>query len=181
MSRPAAGRAHPRSRGENADLTMEDATALGLIPAHAGKTHPPRDYPRRSRAHPRSRGENLGPARGWRDRLGSSPLTRGKRHPLRPRICDRGLIPAHAGKTTMRRSARRCAKAHPRSRGENPGDAANKPEGAGSSPLTRGKPVTSLDSRQRAGLIPAHAGKTAMSSSIFGSIGAHPRSRGENT
>ena len=50
--------AHPRSRGENAwparrghrgrgsspltrgkpELTMEDATALGLIPAHAGKT-----------------------------------------------------------------------------------------------------------------------------------------------
>ena len=50
----------------------------------------------------------------------------------------------------------------------------------GSSPLTRGKPVIPDDVRDRAGLIPAHAGKTCARSP--GSLGeeAHPRSRGEN-
>ena len=76
-ARPA-GRAHPRSRGENgipgfcstwivgsSPLTRgkppERATHKPpprLIPAHAGKTRSPRLRADRSRAHPRSRGEN---------------------------------------------------------------------------------------------------------------------------
>ena len=70
--------AHPHSRGENhdvggglglfngsspltrgkPDLTMEDATALGLIPTHAGKTPPHSARMAATRAHPHSRGEN---------------------------------------------------------------------------------------------------------------------------
>ena len=71
--------------------------------------------------------------------------------------------------------------AHPRSRGENlfPGliDAGL----LGSSPLTRGKPhsVPELPIRRR--LIPAHAGKTAISSLYSAGLAAHPRSRGENS
>ena len=47
----------PLTRGKP-DLTMEDATALGLIPAHAGKTLTHTAGGGRGWAHPRSRGEN---------------------------------------------------------------------------------------------------------------------------
>ena len=70
--------AHPRSRGENpavvrchlmvygsSPLTRgkpdggdPGAARSGLIPAHAGKTMPPRSPRPPARAHPRSRGEN---------------------------------------------------------------------------------------------------------------------------
>ena len=112
--------------------------------------------------------------------LGSSPLTRGKRvsdHPSRP---DRGLIPAHAGKTP--RSAREHPPpgAHPRSRGENPSMMAFTVGAAGSSPLTRGKQESRTRGEVLLGLIPAHAGKTPPCDPCRRPYGAHPRSRGEN-
>ena len=97
--------AHPRSRGENHDLPVDElhftgsspltrgklheAVNLGairrLIPAHAGKTPDQCSHAARQPAHPRSRGENprmnLSPGLA----TGSSPLTRGKRP--RPRTC----------------------------------------------------------------------------------------------
>ena len=131
--------AHPRSRGENAGRRLQPEEAQGsspltrgkhlgqlrwqpvrgLIPAHAGKT---RGRPARTDgpgAHPRSRGENRRLDGAPFDLVGSSPLTRGKRS--RPRRLDdeRGLIPAHAGKTATTPAARQHPRAHPRSRGEN--------------------------------------------------------------
>ena len=50
----------------------------------------------------------------------------------------------------------------------------------GSSPLTRGKRVRSLDNLGQVGLIPAHAGKTRPVAGASGWVEAHPRSRGEN-
>ena len=50
----------------------------------------------------------------------------------------------------------------------------------GSSPLTRGKPAQVIERCASLGLIPAHAGKTASRRQRSRSIGAHPRSRGEN-
>ena len=90
--------AHPRSRGENADLRHrhfngDGSSPLtrgklvmvvgpfgwsGLIPAHAGKTILNEEQPLPPRAHPRSRGENGGRVAGLRGVRGSSPLTRGK-------------------------------------------------------------------------------------------------------
>ena len=116
---PSTAWAHPRSRGENTEAD-EDSRALWgsspltrgkhgvyfpsddpvrLIPAHAGKTPPPRRPGWTRPAHPRSRGENRVQSPEPDQRRGSSPLTRGKlRHPVYqlPRV---GLIPAHAGKT----------------------------------------------------------------------------------
>ena len=213
--------AHPRSRGENAQLPGVSAPGLGLIPAHAGKTDRtqrrscvergsspltrgkhlapqlfllghrliPAHAGKTQRvslnrsemwAHPRSRGEN--PPQGsfifhdW----GSSPLTRGKQLPAEQASSPLRLIPAHAGKTAVRRGQPRPSWAHPRSRGENARSARTSRADAGSSPLTRGKLRRSDRRETRQRLIPAHAGKTAMSCSIFGSIWAHPRSRGEN-
>ena len=73
-------------------------------------------------------------------------------------ISDR-LIPAHAGKTGVRRWCPGGAGAHPRSRGEN--FVPQYLHGAimGSSPLTRGKSSGERPTGISSGLIPAHAGK----------------------
>ena len=112
--------------------------------------------------------------------LGSSPLTRGKPPALMAGAAPPGLIPAHAGKTQRRRSACAAPGAHPRSRGENGCLPGHPDDGAGSSPLTRGKPRLPGDSGQGHGLIPAHAGKTTRVATAPEPARAHPRSRGEN-
>ena len=192
--------AHPSSRGENSyeasvtfprpgssqltrgkrSVTVPVNITARLIPAHAGKTSSyacPHPTPR---AHPRSRGENRAGRDLGADRRGSSPLTRGK--------LDRGcgdrdgfrLIPAHAGKTIVYCLPSSAVAAHPRSRGENRPLRAGTKRYHGSSPLTRGKPMSSLKWRRPCGLIPAHAGKTCRLARKRREDPAHPRSRGEN-
>ena len=70
--------------------------------------------------------------------------------------------------------------AHPRSRGENDPKELPGVAGAGSSPLTRGKPDRAAGPGQVLGLIPAHVGKTLYLAGMSISVTAHPRSRGEN-
>ena len=131
-------------------------------------------------AHPRSRGENRPRTDDWGNPSGSSPLTRGKPDRLQRREQAPGLIPAHAGKTPPRPRRSSHRRAHPRSRGENPPASLPGSGMGGSSPLTRGKhglrQVPSLGDR----LIPAHAGKTWVTSAASPTGRAHPRSRGEN-
>ena len=172
--------AHPRSRGENAPIATtirpiggsspltrgkhkplgRVLKALGLIPAHAGKTLSCSVAFVDEGAHPRSRGENQGKLTTENWNQGSSPLTRGKLgdHGL-DRVPD-GLIPAHAGKTVAAASRPKAVPAHPRSRGENLWRSHACRTRRGSSPLTRGKPFRALGARSSVGLIPAHAGKT---------------------
>ena len=146
-----------RGKPEVGGRTVRDAR---LIPAHAGKTRGDRRYGKNHRAHPRSRGENeaLGAALG--ELAGSSPLTRGKHSCSRSDRAQRGLIPAHAGKTYGFRAASVWPRAHPRSRGEN------------GLRLSRLSPPPWL--------IPAHAGKTPIPAVDTRTTEAHPRSRGEN-
>ena len=92
----------------------------------------------------------------------------------------RGLIPAHAGKTSSTTDGTTRAEAHPRSRGENAPVATQTPSTGGSSPLTRGKPSVRRRSPCARGLIPAHAGKTRLLAPKMSTQTAHPRSRGEN-
>ena len=111
--------AHPRSRGENAELAralrnlagsspltrgkrnqeLIKATGAGLIPAHAGKTGLFTEFSFSRGAHPRSRGENKTISPIASSLAGSSPLTRGKRWWFCLEGGLSGLIPAHAGKT----------------------------------------------------------------------------------
>ena len=111
---------------------------------------------------------------------GSSPLTRGK--PAVPSAVDnqRRLIPAHAGKTSIRSRRSMTPEAHPRSRGENRCVSHGQNVSRGSSPLTRGKPTGVECGGDTGRLIPAHAGKTATRPPPPSSPTAHPRSRGEN-
>ena len=193
-------RAHPRSRGENgrgvgrlginegsSPLTrgklgsgVNDPEGPGLIPAHAGKTAYLAGISISVTAHPRSRGENRKPQNTLRGVRGSSPLTRGKRGVDGVSEGLVGLIPAHAGKTTPRRSPETSKKAHPRSRGENDALPGCTTGWEGSSPLTRGKRTARTMTRSWYGLIPAHAGKTVEAVSQAARCRAHPRSRGEN-
>ena len=151
-----------------------------LIPAHAGKTAWYQAKHSSTRAHPRSRGENAYQSRARDIFKGSSPLTRGKPRRARDRVGQLGLIPAHAGKTPRRGRPRAGTWAHPRSRGENPGEALEAAAGEGSSPLTRGKPCRRRVADGLVRLIPAHAGKTRIHRPDSTGTGAHPRSRGEN-
>ena len=91
------------------------------------------------------------------------------------------LIPAHAGKTALPLSTPSGSSAHPRSRGENTTSNVKCRAVWGSSPLTRGKPRWLFRRRDRARLIPAHAGKTPRRRQETSDPQAHPRSRGENT
>ena len=192
--------AHPRSRGENSPETSDKDVVTGsspltrgkrshaghghdrprLIPAHAGKTACHVSGRPSQWAHPRSRGENGGRVAGLRGLRGSSPLTRGK---LRLHITAAGrwrLIPAHAGKTSIRFLSRAESSAHPRSRGENRASLRRCRAALGSSPLTRGKPGGQLGGAGGRRLIPAHAGKTLRGLGHPHTGPAHPRSRGEN-
>ena len=163
QTRPESRRpigAHPRSRGENTTVSRpsitsggsspltrgkrgaqaSDGTQTGLIPAHAGKTH--------DMQHDVD------------DDWGSSPLTRGKRGAVDGGRDGLRLIPAHAGKTQATRRRHQRPRAHPRSRGENSVPFLTRIMDGGSSPLTRGKRTEVHEPPRRAGLIPAHAGKT---------------------
>ena len=192
--------AHPRSRGENEESASDivrtvgsspltrgkphhlgcDVSDPGLIPAHAGKTAAQWSAIAAGTAHPRSRGENGDGQAVCPACVGSSPLTRGKHIDGVAGGPCLGLIPAHAGKTTIRRRAQSHYPAHPRSRGENRLASFLMPGHAGSSPLTRGKrPWKNMVTRSMR-LIPAHAGKTEAVECPARRHRAHPRSRGEN-
>ena len=161
----ARARAHPRSRGENclqgcarsgergsSPLTRGKPpigdrlrTRRRLIPAHAGKTVCSSATVAAAWAHPRSRGENRRHIQTHPGETGSSPLTRGKRTSGRTARRSRGLIPAHAGKTSPLTALITATRAHPRSRGENSPSCSCGDPPPGSSPLTRGKlPAHSL-------------------------------------
>ena len=112
--------------------------------------------------------------------MGSSPLTRGKRDRALEVLGPWRLIPAHAGKTRIRRPTSSLRSAHPRSRGENTAFFRWAHGAGGSSPLTRGKLGELVHFLRGHRLIPAHAGKTVVEPVWTNVSTAHPRSRGEN-
>ena len=128
----------PRMRGKP-HFPASPKPTLGLIPAHAGKTLPPRRRTHQRRAHPRACGENGALPPDGLNLEGSSPRMRGKPQGSRSRHREGGLIPAHAGKTLRRLSARMSMPAHPRACGENSETDESRVEGSGSSPRMRGK------------------------------------------
>ena len=75
--------------------------------------------PPRPQEHPRARGENPDLALIGVTGSGTSPRTRGKRSRGASIACDRGNIPAHAGKTMVYDAETGITREHPRARGEN--------------------------------------------------------------
>jgi len=193
--------AHPRSRGEHADLEdSEDDTvgssplargalwrdhtcryAVRLIPARAGSTCRVGCGSRAWSAHPRSRGEHQPSGRSSRTMVGSSPLARGA-PPRRRRSRWAGrLIPARAGSTRSSIAGSACPSAHPRSRGEHTSRGAGQKSPSGSSPLARGALSEGLHVERGERLIPTRAGSTYWRLVTSTWRPAHPRSRGEHT
>ena len=170
----------PRMRGKPRQACHCFARA-GLIPAHAGKTSLPTPEARRSAAHPRACGENTGPGQKTRTRPGSSPRMRGKPLIWASIVGKSGLIPAHAGKTSKLLSPLSSTGAHPRACGENVAFRSRFLQGGGSSPRMRGKRFRRVLAPGRVRLIPAHAGKTGVSSKLRRERSAHPRACGENS
>ena len=174
-----AGGSSPRGRGKRRRIRRQVLRGR-LIPARAGKTTTRPAALSALWAHPRAGGENRWSPPAPTTGTGSSPRGRGKRHPLRPRLRDRGLIPARAGKTRTVRQAPPLRQAHPRAGGENADVVMSRVCPFGSSPRGRGKPLVALAACDAGGLIPARAGKTGCRRWWRACDAAHPRAGGEN-
>ena len=196
-----AGRAaHPRVGGENLEQSTGAIEAVGssprgrgkpawglrslrawrLIPAWAGKTTGTARAAVHRQAHPRVGGENSSLVATPTSAAGSSPRGRGKQNASPTGRVLKGLIPAWAGKTLVRRLGGHQAKAHPRVGGENAVEVDPAVVRVGSSPRGRGKPSWWAGELARRGLIPAWAGKTAHATDWSNQDQAHPRVGGEN-
>ena len=191
-SSPLARGTPPRSKGS--------VEYRWLIPARAGNTKGRFARARVNRAHPRSRGEHALTDALDAAGLGSSPLARGTPPLLWRGVRPMGLIPARAGNTERACCCCVACWAHPRSRGEHVPQICTQCYHMGSSPLARGtrgqwlvwggqwgsSPLargTRHPPRlvpDEAGLIPARAGNTVVTSLLKNPFGAHPRSRGEH-
>ena len=113
------------------------STNTRFIPAHAGNTLHEAINAGHFTVHPRARGEHC---RATRDRswsTGSSPRTRGTRWRVSIEADIRRFIPAHAGNTRARPSARVNETVHPRARGEHRSLPVSGSVRIGSSPRTR--------------------------------------------
>ena len=147
----------PLARGLLVSIVMHVA-AIGIIPARAGFTEPPRPDHRRHGDHPRSRGVyNIWDA-FWASFGGSSPLARGLLSPAGHGAHGIGIIPARAGFTARARCKPRWRPDHPRSRGVYSTQRERLIKRLGSSPLARGLLVDATCARDF--------------------YGDHPRSRG---
>ena len=178
--RPTTRTDHPRSRGVYPDtrltrrrgrgssplarglprLLQERDHLLRIIPARAGFTPGDHGLHRSLKDHPRSRGVYRSRRPGSRSRAGSSPLARGLRSAAAAVAFALGIIPARAGFTTIRRSARRWLRDHPRSRGVYRSIWVCAPTIAGSSPLARGLHLPAAQRGPGGRIIPARAGFT---------------------
>ena len=182
---------HPRACGEHGIDGEQQAVAAWIIPAHAGNTSVGVSRSVIIRDHPRACGEHqinlpvvntqpwIIPAHAGNTipfplsssrNCGSSPRMRGTLY-CRPLACRvGGIIPAHAGNTVL--LARKICSPwdHPRACGEHLRTFMNLLLRLGSSPRMRGTlPLRSFRVLPM-GIIPAHAGNTAVRKDEGGAV-----------
>ena len=92
----------------------------------------------------------------------------------------KGIIPAYAGSTVGDNVAYLVTGDHPRIRGEHAEASHAYNHGLGSSPHTRGAPVTTQISLKWLRIIPAYAGSTDSIYKAHWLMTDHPRIRGEH-
>ena len=175
---PPAG-SSPRVRGKR-EIGSADLALGRIIPARAGKTSARNCSQSSPRDHPRACGENGAQEPAAERTDGSSPRVRGKprgavRAPWGPRI-----IPARAGKTSLRRADSSSRADHPRACGENARMSWGPRPASGSSPRVRGKRPHVLGAEAGQRIIPARAGKTGARPRAPAKPWDHPRACGEN-
>ena len=158
-----------------------DSTFLGITPAGAGKTLPPRQTPSSAQDHPRRCGENrlVGLCEGLY--CGSPPQVRGKLCWLCGAKTVYRITPAGAGKTPNTGFRLQFPWDHPRRCGENQRVEICKDCMLGSPPQVRGKLRCFLSFRRSPGITPAGAGKTQHCTCKNSAAEDHPRRCGENS
>ena len=169
----------PRMRGTRSQFTTIDNDG-GIIPAHAGNTCIFSTGCTRCWDHPRACGEHeLSIPRKFTN-SGSSPRMRGTHVIYDGEQILVGIIPAHAGNTAALTARTQVLKDHPRACGEHPSWGPPEPVWTGSSPRMRGTLFRNGDDAIRYGIIPAHAGNTALRKHLRTGRGDHPRACGEH-
>ena len=148
----------PRMRGKVA-CPASTAGAVGITPAHAGKSPALRCKSGWTRDHPRACGEKQGAQRRAEGQRGSPPRMRGKEMNEFKKSLDAGITPAHAGKRKGFEPYGQGTQDHPRACGEKAG----------------GNRRSSLG----VGITPAHAGKRYRHNSFQALRRDHPRACGE--
>ena len=182
-SRPWTERDHPRMRGEHAAIcegwrrrggssphargalrnAVKIAAKSGIIPACAGSTCGQYWHHGAARDHPRMRGEHRDSFMGLASVLGSSPHARGARSCGACGACGPGIIPACAGSTPQVLPQAMIWRDHPRMRGEHYRIGGSVFNDGGSSPHARGALLVVVTCCCYAGIIPACAGSTRVS------------------
>ena len=152
----------PRMRGTQLRQHLVRMPA-GIIPAHAGNTVKKTVTAAIYGDHPRACGEHSLLPILILIRLGSSPRMRGTPRINQPRISKTGIIPAHAGNTSLCQQKRADKMDHPRACGEHFMFCAYSSAFLGSSPRMRGTLCWHGVVYRHHGIIPAHAGNTSYS------------------
>ena len=129
----------PRMRGTR-PLSFLTRRLAGIIPAHAGNTKIHRYSPVLQWDHPRACGEHMRWLLLKVPGQGSSPRMRGTRRRSRRVRGVVGIIPAHAGNTTLIVRLIQCMRDHPRACGEHVSSVVSMVCMEGSSPRMRGTP-----------------------------------------
>ena len=180
FTRQCAVPVHPRLRGELATDTVSVTVTGGsspltrgtqqetfgarqrprFIPAYAGNSNSLISFEVNMTVHPRLRGELHRDTHCNKCYFGSSPLTRGTpAHPMDITELIR-FIPAYAGNSINAWADFNAAPVHPRLRGELKKRTRPRIQIDGSSPLTRGTPLTRLQLPGSNRFIPAYAGNS---------------------
>ena len=154
--------------------------AVGITPACAGKTCISSAVSALLPDHPRVCGENSTRFPTPYSPRGSPPRMRGKHKDFAQKVEGVGITPAHAGKTPASRGAPGLSQDHPRACGENTRGFTRLPPSQESPPRMRGKLRHRREQNREAGITPAHAGKTSITTLRLLCRRDHPRACGEN-
>ena len=167
----------PRMRGSLAGF-HRSRMYTGIIPAHAGLTSRHQVVCPAHWDHPRACGAHTSTLFGRAYMPGSSPRMRGSHPDHHAGAWHLGIIPAHAGLTNHGTGIHEQPRDHPRACGAHTPFLALRLETQGSSPRMRGSPLPVPEISDHAGIIPAHAGLTAVVNLYRMPYWDHPRACG---
>ena len=155
------------------------ACPLRITPAHAGKRPGLALLLPRTGDHPRTCGEKSRAKMELSRNQGSPPHMRGKENRCGHAYQTYGITPAHAGKRLLGWTRTLSRRDHPRTCGEKHEVPVHSAAHCGSPPHMRGKEPAQNTSLLRAGITPAHAGKSGVIIWEELHIKDHPRTCGE--
>ena len=154
-------------------------SAVGITPAHAGKSRCGEAFEYYDKDHPRTCGEKNLPAWNNQTLLGSPPHMRGKVPHVPVAAFAERITPAHAGKRLPVFSGYIRSQDHPRTCGEKKSHTITSRVCLGSPPHMRGKDQRAVRQAHGSRITPAHAGKRRVLYAVSGAGEDHPRTCGE--